>query len=490
MRAAIDAMRQSVSEHPDKHDPLVGTALVSNGKVIATSNRGKYGAGDHGEFTLLEKTALRIPAKTTLYVTLEPCTKRGPGKTPCADRIIQAGIRHIVIGIKDPNPEIFGEGERKLREAGCTVEYFDHDLAEEIRYENRHFIKQEEEKAEKIRSAQLGSPDPHENAPVSGATISDFSETAIKEYLDKNKLQFKPNSKELWAHLFKCGFVKETNRPQEFIPTVAGLILFGTSPHSSLPQARIMADAFAGTPENSTSVERSTARKTITGSISSQVEQTLQFYRDNVRRIPVIRGAVTEEVPEYPETVIREAVVNALVHRSYSKSPTVFFRIYRDRIIITSPGLPLDPLKVENFPDQVASIPRNQRIAQAATELGLMDARGFGIKNMTSRLMKHGLTDPSFKALNGSFVLTLYGRALTPFRRRVKADLLNSLTDRQIKIVELAEDKGSIRSEEIVKTFRISKETASRDLGVLLKMRILQRRGIGRATTYHVIREN
>ena len=48
-------------------------------------------------------------------MTLEPCTKRGPRKTPCADRIIASGVKHVVIGIKDPNPEIFGKGEERLK---------------------------------------------------------------------------------------------------------------------------------------------------------------------------------------------------------------------------------------------------------------------------------------------------------------------------------------------------------------------------------------
>src|SRR2546421_5513509 len=106
MREASKEMLQSKPEHAGKADPMVGAVLVDRaGKIIGRAHRGKYGTGDHGEFTLLEKAGVRAPSDAVLYVTLEPCTKRGPRKTPCADRIIASGIKHVVIGIKDPNPE-------------------------------------------------------------------------------------------------------------------------------------------------------------------------------------------------------------------------------------------------------------------------------------------------------------------------------------------------------------------------------------------------
>ena len=115
MTAAIKAMLESRSEHPKKADPLVGAVLVGpDGNPIAEAHRGRYGSGDHGEFSLLEKSGKRIPAGSTLYVTLEPCTKRGDGKTPCAERVVDAGIAHVFIGIHDPNPDIYGRGEEKL----------------------------------------------------------------------------------------------------------------------------------------------------------------------------------------------------------------------------------------------------------------------------------------------------------------------------------------------------------------------------------------
>jgi pyrimidine deaminase RibD-like protein len=140
MIAAIKAMLESRSERRKKADPLVGAVLVRpDGKSIE-AHRGHFGSGDHGEFSLLEKSGERMPAGSTLYVTLEPCSKRGDGKTPCADRVVAAGIQHVVIGIHDPNPDIYGRGKEKLKRGGVEVDFFDDDLAQQIRnYNSRLF---------------------------------------------------------------------------------------------------------------------------------------------------------------------------------------------------------------------------------------------------------------------------------------------------------------------------------------------------------------
>ena len=65
-------------------------------------------------------------------------------------------------------------------------------------------------------------------------------------------------------------------------------------------------------------IERVLAQKDVTGPLFQQVESILEFFNTHVRRVPRIRGAQREEVPEYPEAVIREVIVNALVHRDYT----------------------------------------------------------------------------------------------------------------------------------------------------------------------------
>ena len=271
MTAAIKAMLESRSENPKKKDPLVGAVLVFPDGTSIEAHRGNWGTGDHGEFSLLEKSGARIPAGSTLYVTLEPCSKRGDGKTPCADRILDARIPHVVIGIRDPNPDIYGRGEEKLKRENIQVDFFDEDLAQQIRDFNSGFLKEQEERAEHFKSMQLKSPSREENRCVAEASADDFSVDAIRAYLKATKKDYKVPSTPLWSEFKKLGFLSEGNSKKDFIPTVAGLVLFAARPHVFLPQCRIKANVFVGSPNDSTFVEKSKEQLDITGPLFTQV---------------------------------------------------------------------------------------------------------------------------------------------------------------------------------------------------------------------------
>lgn len=117
MLEAINESEKSAPEDGRTH-PKVGAILSdSKGNILVRSHRGEMGNGDHCEYTLLCKAAekqIDLNDKI-LFVTLEPCTSRGPGKIPCAQRIVDAKIPQIFVGMLDPNPLICGKGESYLR---------------------------------------------------------------------------------------------------------------------------------------------------------------------------------------------------------------------------------------------------------------------------------------------------------------------------------------------------------------------------------------
>jgi pyrimidine deaminase RibD-like protein len=141
MLRAIELSRKCKDES-DRPSPKVGAVLVMDGKIIGEAYRGELGPGEHAEYTLLhKKLQTEIVSGSTLYVTLEPCTKRSPSKTPCADGIIERKIKRVVFGCIDRNPNIRGEGEVRLMDAGIEIGKFDSDLLLIIEELNRDFVR-------------------------------------------------------------------------------------------------------------------------------------------------------------------------------------------------------------------------------------------------------------------------------------------------------------------------------------------------------------
>jgi diaminohydroxyphosphoribosylaminopyrimidine deaminase/5-amino-6-(5-phosphoribosylamino)uracil reductase len=100
-------------------NPAVGAVLVVDNRVVA---RGHHrGAGhEHAEIECLRNFDADVPARATLYITLEPCSTVGR-TAPCTDAILKAGIRKVVVGAVDVNPRHRGRGIRRLRDAGIKV---------------------------------------------------------------------------------------------------------------------------------------------------------------------------------------------------------------------------------------------------------------------------------------------------------------------------------------------------------------------------------
>ena len=101
-------------------NPLVGSVIVHNNKIIGEGYHAKYGES-HAEVNAINSVSdKKLLRESTLYVNLEPCNHHG--KTPpCTDTIINNDIKRIVIGSKDPNRLVDGSGIDKLRSRGCDV---------------------------------------------------------------------------------------------------------------------------------------------------------------------------------------------------------------------------------------------------------------------------------------------------------------------------------------------------------------------------------
>jgi diaminohydroxyphosphoribosylaminopyrimidine deaminase/5-amino-6-(5-phosphoribosylamino)uracil reductase len=110
--------------------------------MIGEGFRGATGEGDHAEFGLLRKLKDVDLTGATVYTTLEPCSRRNHPKNPCADLLAARHVGTVFIGMYDPNPRIYREGWRTLRDAGIVLKDFDADLRAEIEADGREFVEQ------------------------------------------------------------------------------------------------------------------------------------------------------------------------------------------------------------------------------------------------------------------------------------------------------------------------------------------------------------
>lgn len=107
-------------------NPLVGAVLVLKGKIIAEGWHHIFG-GDHAEINALKNARRRkkkiagVSLGASLYVTLEPCVHSNKKTLPCVPALIDSGIRRLIIAMRDPNPEVSGQGAKALQKAGILV---------------------------------------------------------------------------------------------------------------------------------------------------------------------------------------------------------------------------------------------------------------------------------------------------------------------------------------------------------------------------------
>ena len=135
MREALKEAKKTQGQ--TSPNPAVGAVLVVDNRIVARGHHREAGH-EHAEIECLRNFDTHVPARATLYITLEPCSTVGR-TAPCTDAILKAGIRTVVVGAVDVNPRHNGRGVRRLRDAGIKVR--DGVLAEDCARLNEAFNK-------------------------------------------------------------------------------------------------------------------------------------------------------------------------------------------------------------------------------------------------------------------------------------------------------------------------------------------------------------
>lgn len=194
--------------------------------------------------------------------------------------------------------------------------------------------------------------------------------------------------------------------------TLAGLMTFSKYPQSYFPQLCITAVSLPGTEQGVTgdSGERFIDNKRITGAIPDMLEEAVEFVRKNSRTKTIIdENGHRADKPEYPIKAVREAILNALVHRDYSihtENVPIRIEMYRDRMEITNSGGLYGKISIDAL-GKVRPETRNAALANILELLHITENRYSGIPTMRSEFSNAGLPAPLFSAIHGEFKVVM-----------------------------------------------------------------------------------
>ena len=195
-------------------------------------------------------------------------------------------------------------------------------------------------------------------------------------------------------------------------PTLAGLMTFSKYPQAYFPQFCVTAVSLPGTELGAVGEdgERFIDNKRITGAIPDMLEEAVEFVRRNSRTKTIINdNGQRVDKPEYPVKAVREAILNALVHRDYSihtENVPVRIEMYRDRMEIINSGGLYGKITIDAL-GKVRPETRNAALANILELLNVTENRYSGIPTMRSEFASAGLPAPIFSVVHGEFKVVM-----------------------------------------------------------------------------------
>jgi ATP-dependent DNA helicase RecG len=257
--------------------------------------------------------------------------------------------------------------------------------------------------------------------------------------------------------------------------TRAGLLLFGREPHRFLISAKTRVGRFK---TSTTILDTAVAA----GNLFNQVERTVEAIKKHLSVRFEIKGIERQDIWDYPIEAIREAVINALIHKDYLSPAEIQIKVYDDKIWMWNPGGLPKELSVEDLKREHSSYPRNPLIANVFYLAGFIELWGSGTKRIVDLCKEQGLPEPDYKEEQGGFSVWFYKDIYTEENLRKLG-----VNERQIKAVMYVKEKGSINLSSFKNiVHEVSEKTLYRDLQNLVNKRVLKELGEKKGRKYEL----
>ncbi|MFY0252459.1 ATP-binding protein [Chitinophaga sp. 30R24] len=313
-----------------------------------------------------------------------------------------------------------------------------------------------------------------ENIPLENTSISDINETTVRSFIIKSiqKDRIPTNSEKMEIGLLLKNLNLMTEDGQL---TNASILLFGKNPAKVTVTASFKIGRFG------TSSHDLLYQDIIETNIFDMADRVIEILKMKYLIRPIsYKGIERLEPLEYPESALREAILNAIIHKDYS-STYIFLKVYDDRLHLWNPGNLPEELSLEKLRTDHSSYPRNRNIANVFFKAGYIESWGRGINKIIDSCIEGGLPAPLIEEEQGGFGITLFKE-----NRAIEwVDVPQPHNERQAQAIKYIKEHTSITNMQYQELNNISKRTATRDLQELIKQGVIQKVGTtGKGTTY------
>lgn len=266
--------------------------------------------------------------------------------------------------------------------------------------------------------------------PVSGSGLADLSRDRLRDYLGAvvGDAALPENDDQWHARLCGLAFMREAERAAP-VCTIAGLVLFGHAPRRLLHRTGVRWMAFEGHDRSYRALDDrlidgplvalrhgafGRPGETAEGGLLDRLSEAMRPFV--AVESDLVDASMRRELSwQYPLAALREAVVNALAHRDWTRYEEIEVVRYADRLEVLSPGALPNSMTVEKMVAGQRS-PRNPLIVEVLRDYGYADARGMGVRRKILPLLReHNGTEPEFEATEDHLRVVMHvGSAQAP----------------------------------------------------------------------------
>ena len=328
----------------------------------------------------------------------------------------------------------------------------------------------------------------YDQSIVPDASLSDIDPEALQEYREA-RAEMKPEAEELnWTDEELVHAIKAAReRDDELQPTVAGILLFGSKKalRRLFPAVRVDYIRVPGREWIGKADQRYTSTVEMRDPIIEVIRRAQAAVMDDLPRGFSLRDddVQRQEPTVLPRRALREAIVNAVMHRDYRvHQPTQIIR-YSNRVEVVNAGY---ALKAEEDLGEVGSLQRNPIIATALHETGIAETEGSGIRVMRREMKEAGLAPPTFESDReaNKFTARLLMHHFLGADDRRWLDYFEDLSPEQMKALVFVREVGAIDNPTFRQLSGVSTLEASSFLRDLREKDLLDKQGGGKATYY------